>query len=201
MIAVVVSRDDARQMDFPRINLGFQHRQNTPISPNARLALPFRFSGIDDGGFLGRLVRHKVRIIVLTSAHGDFGKGGGGYREHGNGGDFHGCGEGGVVGGAGERLADEQGGRGEQRRGDERAAGVGGEETRKHAESGKLCGAATPKPGGFMRFPIPTSNSPFAWMMLFIVSSRLVHHHPTDMNPSVLFGSVVLSSIDYALEV
>jgi hypothetical protein len=76
MIAVVVSRDDTRQMDFARINLGFQHRQNTPISPNARLALPFRFSGVDNGGFLGRLIGHKVRIIVLTSALGDFGEGG-----------------------------------------------------------------------------------------------------------------------------
>jgi hypothetical protein len=34
----------------------------------------------------------------------------------------------------GERLADEQRGRGEQRRGDERAAGVGGEETPEHGE-------------------------------------------------------------------
>jgi hypothetical protein len=62
------------------------------------------------------------------------------------------------VGGAGERLADEQGGRGEQRRGDERAAGVGSEETRKHVErgggqAGNCAGPPHngPKPGGFMR--------------------------------------------------
>jgi hypothetical protein len=40
--------------------------------------------------------------------------------------------------GAGDRLADEQRGRGEQRRGDERAAGVGGEETREHGGGRKF---------------------------------------------------------------
>ena len=51
---------------------------------------------------------------------------------------------------AGERLTDEKGGRGDERGGEERAAGMGGEKTGEHrtgrggvADRRELCGAAT----------------------------------------------------------